>query len=171
MPGRVVARQSTSEGSHQALLCNRGRGRVPSRLVCRNPLDAGMNVAPVYPAVRPGSVCQHHHVAPRPADHPAWALVRWSVVAPLRPVQKSPLLIGAESWLPAAISTVKFAVPRTIRIANTGVVTGLTTLTGWTAFARDRRMRRSAIRAPSRCRLPWLISLSVRDVTAAVIWN
>jgi hypothetical protein len=33
-------------------------------------------------------------------------------------VHKSPSLTVAESWLPTAISTIKFAVPRTIRIAN-----------------------------------------------------
>jgi hypothetical protein len=36
-----------------------------------------------------------------------------------RPVHKSLLLTVVESWLPAAISTVKFAVPRTMRITNT----------------------------------------------------
>ncbi len=36
------------------------------------------------------------------------------VVAPIRPVHKSPWLTVAESWLPIAISSVKFAVPRTI---------------------------------------------------------
>ena len=48
-------------------------------------------------------------------DHPDRMCGQGSlVVAPIRPVHKSPSLTVAESWLPTAISTAKFAVPRTI---------------------------------------------------------
>ena len=49
-------------------------------------------------------------------DHPdrlPWpGVVR--VVAPIRPVQKSPLLIVAESWLSTVVSTIALAVSETI---------------------------------------------------------
>ena len=50
---------------------------------------------------------------PDRADHPGQGSPS-GVAAPIQPVHKSPSLTAAKSWLPTAISTAKFAVPRTM---------------------------------------------------------
>ena len=74
--------------------------------------DKARNVAPVCPAVRRGAVCKCDHAAP---NHlPILTMGIGQVVAPLRPVHKSPWHVPPESWLSAWISALGLSVSRTM---------------------------------------------------------